>query len=179
MASIPSVMISDDPNFFDGWSSYPFEQHNCEVYQGIFKIAKAYFKLFQLQTIDSLPSATLPDQNVFNQAYRIADMSVMVLDMRSERMPHNPEVEQGNTLQDQVMSAKRWDTAYKWLDAQQGLSHLLVMSSIPVVHPSMSLLETMLGIIQGQHELEDDLRDHWHYKPCMQERLRLIQHLFS
>jgi len=178
MASIPSVMMWDDHDIFDGWGSYPFEQHNCEVYQGIFNIAKAYFKLFQLQTVDALPRATLPDQDVFNQAYRIGDLGVMVLDMRSERMPHNPQDEHGNLLPDQVMSEKSWNAVYKWLDAQHEMSHLLVMSSIPVVHPSMDLLEKMLGFIPGQQELEDDLRDHWRSKPHMQERLRMIQRLF-
>ena len=177
MASIPSVMMWDDHDIFDGWGSYPYEQHNCDVYQGIFKVAKAYFKLFQLQSIDALPSATLPDQDVFNQAYRIADIGLVVLDMRTERMPHNPEDEHGNTLPDQVMSEKSWNAVYKWLDMQRDLSHLLVMSSIPVVHPSMDLLESMLGFIPGQQELEDDLRDHWRSKSHMQERLRLIQRL--
>ena len=178
LATIPSVMMWDDHDIFDGWGSYPYEQHHCEVYQGIFSVAKAYFKLFQQHAITDLPSATLPDQDVFNQAYRIADLGVMVMDMRTERMPHNPADEHGNALPDQVMSEKSWNAIYKWLDAQQGLSHLLVMSSIPVVHPSMALLETMLGFIPGQQELEDDLRDHWRSKPHMQERLRMIQRLF-
>jgi hypothetical protein len=39
-------------------------------------------------------------------------------------------------------------------------------------------METMLGFISGQQDLEDDLRDHWRFKLQMQERLRLIQRLF-
>jgi hypothetical protein len=71
---------------------------------------------------------------------------IMVLDMRSDRMPHNPEDEPGNMLPDQVMSEKSWNAVYKWLDAQQGLLQLLVMSSIPVVHPSMSLHGNHVGV---------------------------------
>lgn len=178
MASIPSVMMWDDHDIFDGWGSYPHEQHHCEVFQGIFKIAKTYFKWFQLQAIDALPQATLLNQEAFNQAYRIANMALVVLDMRSERMPHDPNVNQGNMQPDQVLSEKSWGAIYKWLDEQTDISHLLVMSSIPVVHPSMDLLESMLGFIPGQQELEDDLRDHWRSKPHLQERLRLIQRLF-
>lgn len=178
LASIPTVMMWDDHDIFDGWGSYPHEQHNCAVFQGVFKIAKAYFQWFQLQSMDGLPNANLPNQDAFNQTYRIANMALVVLDMRSERKPHNPNEVQGNMLPDQVSSEKSWAAVYKWLDAQSDISHLLVMSSIPVVHPSMDLLESMLGFIPGQQELEDDLRDHWRSKPHLQERLRLIQRLF-
>ncbi len=178
MASIPSVMMWDDHDIFDGWGSYPFEQHHCPVYQGIFNIAHKYFKLFQLQSVDAVPTTSLPDQAAFNQAYRIGDLGLMVLDMRSERMPHNPLEALGHTMPDQVLSEKSWNAVYKWLDAQQEMSHLLLMSSIPVVHPTMDLLETMLGFLPGQQELEDDLRDQWRSQSHMQERLRLIQRLF-
>jgi hypothetical protein len=53
------------------------------------------------------------------------------------------------------------------------------MSSIPVVHADFNTLETMLGIIPGQQELEDDLRDHWQSQPHRAERIRLIHRLLD
>jgi PhoD related phosphatase len=179
MASIPSVMMWDDHDIFDGWGSYPFEQHNCPVYQGIFNIARKYFKLFQLQSVDALPSPRLPDQDAFSQGYRLADMGLLVLDMRSERMPKNPKDEDGQIWLDQVMSEKSWNAVYKWMDIQQGMSHLIVMSSIPVVHPSMDFLEKTLGFIPGQQELEDDFLDQWRSQAHKQERLRMIKRLLQ
>lgn len=178
-ASIPSIMMWDDHDILDGWGSYPFEMHYCDVYQGIFSIAREYFKLFQLQSALALPTVTLPQQSAFNQAYRLGDLGLVVLDMRSEREPHNPLQENGHIFPDQVMSEQSWNAVYKWLDAQKDLTHLLVMSSIPVVHPSLDLLEKMLGFIPGQQELEDDLRDHWRSQPHQQERLRLIKRLLG
>jgi hypothetical protein len=175
LASMPSVMMWDDHDIFDGWGSYPFEQHNCAVYQGVFNVARKYFGLFQQHNADAI---CLPEQTAFNQAYRLADMGLVVLDMRSERIPQNLHVEHGQLLPDQVMSEKSWNALYKWMDAQQDMTHLLVMSSVPVVHPSMSLLENVFGFFPGQQELEDDLRDQWRSKSHLQERLRLIQRLF-
>ena len=36
-ASIPSVMMWDDHDIFDGWGSYPDDLQACDVYQAIFK----------------------------------------------------------------------------------------------------------------------------------------------
>lgn len=178
MASVPTVMMWDDHDIMDGWGSYPWEQHSCPVYQGIFAIARDYFKLFQLQAAQALPPATLPAQNAFNKAFRLGSMGLLVLDMRSERQPLKPPVDQSaDHTPDQVLSEQSWNAVYKWMDSQSGMTHLLVMSSIPVVHPSFGLLEKMLGFLPGQQELEDDLRDHWTSAPHLQERLRLVHRL--
>lgn len=176
LASIPSVMMWDDHDIFDGWGSYSYEQHFCPVYQGIFEVAKAYFQLFQQQSTGAPAPAILPDQPAFNQAFNLGDMGILVLDMRSERRPHSPDSMNDNHMPDQVMSEKSWNAVYKWLDAQT-CKHLLVMSSIPVVHPTFGLLEKMLGFLPGQQELEDDLRDHWTSSPHLQERLRMVHRL--
>ena len=40
LASIPSLMMWDDHDIFDGWGSYPEEIQNCSIYQAIFQAAK-------------------------------------------------------------------------------------------------------------------------------------------
>lgn len=177
MGSIPSVMMWDDHDILDGWGSYPYEQHHCPVYQGIFDVATRYFKLFQLQMADAKPPAALPDQDGFSIGFRMGSMGLLALDMRSERQPHQPANTKDDYTPDQVMSAKSWAAVFKWLDAQENMSQLLIMSSIPVVHPTFGLLEKMLGVLPGQQELEDDLRDHWTSQPHLQERLRLVHRL--
>jgi PhoD related phosphatase len=176
LASIPSIMMWDDHDIFDGWGSYSYEQHHCPVYQGIFEVAKTYFGLFQQQSIKQAPAAILPDQAAFNQSYSLGDLSILVLDMRSERQPHTPDAANDKYIPDQILSEKSWNAIYKWLDAQT-CKHLLVMSSIPVVHPTFGLLEKMLGFLPGQQGLEDDLRDHWTSSPHLQERLRMVHRL--
>ena len=122
MASIPTVMMWDDHDIMDGWGSYPWEQHNCPVYQGLFAVAKDYFKLFQLQATNALPPATLPAQTAFSKAFRMGSMGLLVLDMRSERQPHKPAGQDDTDhAPDQVMSEQSWNAVYKWLDAQSAI----------------------------------------------------------
>jgi hypothetical protein len=158
----------DDHDIFDGWGSYPVKQHECEVYQGIYKVARDCFRVFQLQSSDALPAAgLLPGQPAFNYAQQVGSYGILALDLRSERTC------------ERVMSDASWMAAYAWLDQLQGCSHLLVMSSIPVVHPEFATLENLLRVLPGQQELEDDLQDHWTSRTHRQERLRLIHRLLD
>lgn len=88
LASLPSVMMWDDHDIFDGWGSYPAEDHDCPVYQGVFAIAHKYFALFQRHSlVGQPPPCTLPGQGAFSAAYRVGQVGVLALDMRSERTP--------------------------------------------------------------------------------------------
>lgn len=178
LASLPGVMMWDDHDSFDGWGSYPREVHDCPVYQGVFAIAKSCFALFQRHSAPGkAPLCGLPDQGAYSAGYRMGSMGLLALDMRSER---GPERKSGGNLQSaQVLSAQSWAAAYQWLDAQKDMKHLVLMSSIPVVYPSFELLEKMLGVLPGQQELEDDLRDQWSSPAHRSERLRLIHRLFD
>ncbi|MBK7830230.1 hypothetical protein [Nannocystis sp.] len=91
----------------------------------------------------------------------------MALDLRSERSSS------------QVMSPAAWDAAFRWIDRQEGLRHLIVMTSIPVVYVDLGAVEDALGFMPGQQELEDDLRDHWSSRGHHGERLRLIHRLLD
>ncbi len=182
LARLPTVMMWDDHDILDGWGSYPQAQHACPVYQGIFEVARHAFALFQRQAIGGLPPATLPGQDHHNSACRIGELGLLVLDMRSERRPRSGDTQGGVLQPEQVLSPKSWDAVYRWLATQEsagGLKHLFVMSSIPVVHPNLELIETVLGVLPGQQEMEDDLRDHWSSRPHRAARLRLIHRLLQ
>jgi hypothetical protein len=182
LRSMPSVMMWDDHDLMDGWGSYPSDLHESPVFQGIFRVAKAAFELFQRQMMGAPAPATLPDQPGHTSGYRIGPAGLLVLDLRSERRPRSgAQTAAGGVLEaERIMSEDSWRAAYQWLDAQQaagGMTHLFVMSSIPVVHPSFATLEKMLGVFPGLQTLEDDLRDHWNSPPHKAERLRLIHRL--
>lgn len=49
-ASIPSVMIWDDHDIFDGWGSYPDDLLFSSVFQGIYQVACRFYLLFQHHT---------------------------------------------------------------------------------------------------------------------------------
>ena len=50
LATIPSIMMWDDHDIFDGWGSYPEDLQTCDVYPEIYKAAVRHFRLFQLRS---------------------------------------------------------------------------------------------------------------------------------
>src|SRR5690606_33281188 len=50
LATIPSVMMWDDHDIFDGWGSYPEELQECAVFEAIYSVAKRYFELLQIRS---------------------------------------------------------------------------------------------------------------------------------
>jgi hypothetical protein len=176
LAQVPSIMMWDDHDIFDGWGSYEAELQQCDVYRGIFAVAREYFALYQLQLgRDETHPLSIKAQQAFSLGAEIAGLTLLALDMRSER------------TKSQVIRAESWKAIYDWLDATSprrrsqtpSARHLLLMSSIPVVHPEFALLEKLLGIFPGRQELEDDLRDQWLSVPHRQERLRLVHRLLA
>ncbi len=168
LAQAPTVMMWDDHDIFDGWGSYPEAQQHSAVYQGIYGVARRYFRLFQLHAAeDAAVALRLPGQPGYTFGIRAGDCAILALDLRSER------------TRTRVMGDEAWQAVYAWLDGQHGCRHLFVMSSIPVVHPDFSTLETLLCALPGRQELQDDLQDHWLSRTHRQERLRLIHRLLD
>ncbi|MBK8210715.1 MAG: alkaline phosphatase family protein [Rhodospirillales bacterium] len=168
LASIPTLMMWDDHDIFDGWGSYSEEEQACDVFQAVFAAARSCFSLFQLQNDPDAPTwPALPGQGGFNTLLRIGEIGLLVLDLRSERTLH------------QVLAPSTWDVVFAALDGTHGLRHLLVMSSIPVVHPDLSFAGQTLDLLPGEQDLEDDLHDQWSSYDHRTERLRLLHRLLD
>lgn len=178
LARIPSIMMWDDHDIMDGWGSYPAQQHYSKVYQGIYAVARRYFRLFQLQcAADERHPAAVGSGDGFHLAFAgLGGMALLVPDLRSERQPAGPAGQP-----EQIISAAGWQAIYDWMAGrqQEGDKHLLLLSSIPVAYLDLGSIERMLATLPGQQELEDDLRDHWSSQPHLQERKRLIHRLFD
>lgn len=174
LASIPTIMMWDDHDIFDGWGSYTADDQECEVYQGIFNIARKYFALFQQQlsiSEDEKHPSALPTKG-FSTALRVGSYLVLSLDTRTER------------TQKQVLSRESWDLIWHHLDDllpvnKGGPKHLLFVSPVPVVHADFGSIESLMGWLPGEQELEDDLRDHWQSPNHRAERLRMIHRLLG
>ena len=176
LARIPTLMMWDDHDIFDGWGSYSPELQQCAVHQGIFNVARDYFALYQLQLAKgerhplAIPASTSFAHGCTIELERDHAMVILALDMRNDRNDA------------QVIGPENWQAVYDWLDAlpnDDRSRHLLILSSIPVVHPDFSLIERTLSVFPGQQELEDDLRDHWNSPAHKQERLRFIHRLLA
>lgn len=182
-ASIPCIMMWDDHDIFDGWGSYDKKDQQCPVYRGVFRHAREHFRLFQraLPPVDlDQGNPAKPDDLVYSCPPYLGDMLVageiviLALDMRSQR------------TSSRVIDTPQWNDIYEKLGillkgnkTTSTFKHLLVMSSIPVVHPDFSKVEEFLSVIPGRQEVEDDLKDHWHSRTHKGERERLVANLLT
>lgn len=173
MAAIPTIMMWDDHDIFDGWGSYPHKMHKSAVYQGIFSLAEQYFRLFQLQIPPMGPEkhpATIPLCSNYSLGFSpLGKISIVVADLRKERRPEPM----------QIMSKNNWEKIYAYLNDLPNDGHLLLQSSIPVAYLNLNKLATLFKIIPGRNELEDDLRDHWRDEVHRGERIRLVHNLLD
>lgn len=167
-ASIATLMMWDDHDIFDGWGSYDDELQNCNVYKGIFRHAREQFSIFQLhQRPGDFPPGTIDNQPAYSYGFQIGSLGIVALDTRSQRS------------EEAIMTHRSLTNVLLWIDSLADITHLIVMTSIPLMYPSFGMMETALGWLPGDQELEDDLRDHWTSRPHREERLRLIHRLLS
>lgn len=212
MASMPTVMMWDDHDIFDGWGSYSVQMQNCALFKRLFFHARRAFWVFQMQhAAEMLPELKLrtdvsvrsddplferiewskvmksdklglplfDKQPGFSFAHSLGPLRLVVADLRTERS-HG-----------QVLGPFTWEAVNHYLDAVEpsdrkhpgnGCQHLLFMSSVPVVHPKLSLAEAFMDSFGSEHVLDssaDDLKDHWTHDDHEGERKRLIETLLS
>lgn len=213
MASIPTIMMWDDHDIFDGWGSFSCEMQQCDLFRVMFHNARKAFWVFQMQhslidlpeledvtpegfsvqdpmlrpiswsqvlTNDPLALPLLDAQPGFSSAYSIGPVSIVAADLRTERS------------RTQVMGNDTWEQIKHWIGAlstgergrqpNTSSQHLLFMSSVPVVHPKLSLAELLLDKFGQDHVTDsnaDDLKDHWSHDDHEGERKRLLDLLTS
>lgn len=169
MASIPSVMMWDDHDIFDGWGSHPKAFQSCPVYRGIWPAAREHFALFQLGTRpDLLPDGIGdPAGRHFSWAFALGRIGVMAPDLRSTR------------TQTQVISDTGWHWMEQALHRLQDCQHVLFVSTVPVVNVILRPLERLMFWIPGQQFYQDDLRDQWQSYAHRDEWRRLVQRLLD
>jgi hypothetical protein len=167
LASVPSLMMWDDHDIFDGWGSYPADLQNCPVYQAIFAAARRYFELFQLR---STTNTTLlnPAGGHYSFAVYYREYGILGLDTRSNRTERV------------VLSDQNWSDVKRWLGSASGtVRTLLVLSSIPLVYRDFRTTEAAFDLTPWQEELTDDVRDRWRSRYHEGERMKLIMNLFD
>ena len=157
-AEVPSVMIWDDHDIFDGWGSHPAPVQESAVGQGLFRAACRMFRMFQMGE----PPAARPPPQGFLQTLRMPGFSVVVPDLRSTRTPRR------------IMSEDAWQAFEAALDGLPPGEPLVLLSSVPALGPRLSWLEAAMKVIPHAQRYEDDLRDQWQSRWHRDEWRRLL-----
>ncbi|MBX9811497.1 MAG: alkaline phosphatase family protein [Burkholderiales bacterium] len=166
-ARVPSLMMWDDHDIFDGWGSLPEKLLDCEVGRGLFDVARRMFMLFQLWATDEMPPVgwDAGQRQSLTQVARFPRFSVISPDLRTERRPTR------------VMGPAGW-AAFERALAEIGRGdRLLIMSSVPILGPRLSWIEKLLDVFPRVQKYEDDLRDQWQSRSHRAEWQRMLETL--
>ena len=171
MPAIPSLMMWDDHDIFDGWGSHDPEWQACPVFRGIYAAAREQFSLFQLAARpDELPAQGFSDPSGahFGWSYRLLDgIGIIAPDLRSERSLKR------------VMGEAGWRAFVTALEGLAGCRHVLLLSSVPLLNEHEGLLERLYEAVPGHQYFQLDMRDQWRSIFHREEWLRLLRHLFD
>ncbi|KAB0681509.1 alkaline phosphatase family protein [Aureimonas leprariae] len=151
LSQVPSLMMWDDHDIMDGWGSHPSGVQESPVGEGIFRIAREMFALFQQGVAPDAVPPLAPDPAGVSLTLGAAfpGFRVVAPDLRSER------------TQTRVMGPNGWQSFERLLRTVREGERVLVVSSVPALGPRLSLLERILDRLLGTQRHEDDLRDQW------------------
>ena len=189
-ASIPTVMVYDDHDIFDGWGSYDATLLQCPVFQGLFEVARRFYLLFQQHTTQQRevkkPEFISHEDGYHSVRFMGPQVAVLAIDMRTRRT--KKEILPLSTYQ-LIRNAA--------LELPECVEHVVMLSGVPVIFPSIPLSEAILtgfkdmftnlaccrafgkttGLMDkfGQPELLDDLLDGWVANKHKSEREMFIK----
>ncbi|UJR10873.1 hypothetical protein I4U23_015060 [Adineta vaga] len=190
LTSIPSIMMWDDHDIFDGAGSYPPLLHDSPVMMGMFLAAQKMRLLFQHHTtFDKARQHQLfghQGHNFFARCGR--NLAILGVDGRTER---NTEI---------IHHEETWNLIFNKLENNlDGIEHLIVIFPVPFSFIRVRIAETIFehmknlpnkwrklspikrtNSIFGLPELYDDLLDEWVHENHIEERnntLRRFQQL--
>ncbi len=158
-ARVPSLMMWDDHDIFDGWGSHPPSTLDSPVGRGVFELARQAFAVFQLGLSHAEIEAA---GQTFGYAATFPGFTVVAPDLRSERRP------------DRAMGPACWQAFERDLEAGEPDDRLLVMSSVPALGPRLSYVERLMTVFPGIRKYKDDLRDQWQSREHREEWKRFL-----
>ncbi|CAF1180334.1 unnamed protein product [Rotaria sp. Silwood1] len=187
LGSVPSIMMWDDHDIFDGAGSYPPLLHDSPIMTGLFEMAQKMRLLFQHHTTPrKARQHRLFGFRGHNFLVRCGPNLVFLgTDGRSER--DEKTVTHENT----------WNMIFNKLDNElHNVQHLIVLLAVPFIFARFKMAESLLetwkrltmkcqniplseqtNSVFGLPELYDDLLDEWTHEAHLEERSRVLVRL--
>lgn len=167
LASVPSVMMWDDHDIFDGYGSHPTNLQNCEVIQEVYRAARGAFLTYQLRgrSQDSYWMQQADAQSPLSFTLLFRGSSFLMIDNRTER------------TRDQIMATPHWSAFKQELLKVDSKENLFLIIGIPPVYRKMTRISEILEGTPFREELEDDVLDHWSAARHEGEKLKLLKNL--
>jgi len=161
LARVPSLMMWDDHDIYDGWGSQPPAIIDSPVGRGLFRIARRCFLAFQRGLSPDEPRWR--DAATLSWAVRFPGVEIVAPDLRSERR------------RERIMGDEGWHWLEPRLEAPAPGGRRLLVSSVPLLGPRLSLIERLIRWVPRFAHYEDDLRDQWQSHAHRDEWRRALQ----
>ncbi|RNF36407.1 alkaline phosphatase family protein [Paracoccus methylarcula] len=168
-ASVPSLSVWDDHDICDGWGSLKDNRTNSAVGRALFQSAREMYLLFQHAATEAdIPDLFMDQQGASLGWWRsLPGLTIIAPDLRSERTRHR------------VMGEAGWH-GLRQVRPVEG--QVMLVSSVPLLGPRLSLVEMLMMAIPRMQHYEDDLRDQWQsrahraeWREMLREVLKLRQ----
>ena len=169
VARVPSLMQWDDHDICDGWGSLRRSRTYSPVGQLLFEVAREAALLFQHGCTEGDLPPRFDDPTGLHLGWSIEAPGLRLLapDLRSERSRR------------EVMGTSGWRMMER-ASATPCPGRTLVMSSVPLLGPRLSILEWIMMAIPSMQKYEDDLRDQWQsraHRDSWQHMLEIMQRI--
>ncbi|CAF2139093.1 unnamed protein product [Rotaria magnacalcarata] len=187
LGSVPSLMMWDDHDIFDGAGSYPQLLNDSPIMTDLFGMAQKMRLLFQHHTT---PSKARQHRLFGYQGHNFLaqcgpNLVFLGTDGRSERSDQT------------VTHENSWNMIFEKLDNElENVQHLIVLLAVPFSFPRFRVAESLLDTwkkiamrwrnipfsqqtnsVFGLPELYDDLLDEWTHDAHIEERNRILARL--
>lgn len=169
LATVPSLMMWDDHDIFDGWGSHPTARQDSNLHQGIYHAARNSFEIFQLAKAinEPIPGLLSSRADHFSWCYRVGPVGILAPDLRATRRFKR------------VMSDAEWRDVECALENLRGCRVLLLVSTVPLVSADVSPIEPIFLHVPGLLKQHNDLRDQWQSYMHRDAWTRMLSMLFA
>lgn len=162
LGSVPSLMMWDDHDIFDGWGSF---DEVTEADRAFFEAARTAFEEFQVR----LNPPRLSDDS-YGFGWVSNGIGLLVLDARTHR----------RWSEQTIIGRKQWADMDAWLEGQvnAGLKRLYVITGVPPLHARVAAASRLLEKL-GLTSVLADVRDAWMAPNNTEELRKLLNRLFE
>lgn len=162
-ARVPSLMQWDDHDICDGWGSLQRRRTDSQIGQTLFDVAREMALAFQHAAKDGDLPTRFADPAGLHLGWQVQAGALRILapDLRSERGRR------------QIMGQGGWSMMEAARDAGFA-GQTVLMSSVPLLAPRLSVLETLMVLHPRMLKYEDDLRDQWQSRAHRAEWQRIL-----
>lgn len=173
LATVPSIMMWDDHDIFDGYGSHNSKLQETQLFSNIFKVAKTYFELLQIRS--SKNRALMNIELSYNSRFTFRTYDFVVLDNRSKR------------TQEKIMDSEQYEEIEnsfivegikKRRGALKGHNVLCFVIPVPIGHLNYSKrAESLIKWLwrnRFRKSYNDDGIDHWDHKNHFKEHKKLL-----